>query len=90
MKTDNSRNDDVSIKLATYMERLDNYIQTQTNLNESICKNLENIEEELAEVYSWRNKIYGMRTGIVALGILVLHTSAVMGSFAAMLHWWDN
>ena len=52
MKTDNSRNDDVSIKLATYMERLDNYIQTQTNLNESICKNLENIEEELAEVIS--------------------------------------
>ena len=82
--------DDVNVKLAIYMERLDNYIQSQTALNESICRNLENLEEDLAEVRTWRSKMYGMKTGAIALGLLILHTSAVMGSFAALLRWWDK
>ena len=82
--------DDVNVKLAIYMERLDNYIQSQTALNESICRNLANIEEDLAEVRTWRSKMYGRKTGAIALGLLILHTSAVMGSFAALLRWWDK
>ena len=85
-----STDDDVNVKLAIYMERLDNYIQSQTALNESICKNLENLEEDLAEVRTWRSKMYGIKTGAIALGLLILHTSAVMGSFAAILRWWDK
>ena len=82
--------EDVNVKLAIYMERLDNYIQSQTALNESICRNLENLEEDLAEVRTWRSKMYGMKTGAIALGLLILHTSSVMGSFAAILRWWDK
>ena len=82
--------EDVNVKLAIYMERLDNYIQSQTALNESICRNLDNIEEDLAEVRTWRSKMYGAKTGAIALGLLILHTSAVMGSFAALLRWWDK
>ena len=85
-----SIDEDVSIKLAIYMERLDNYIQSQTALNASICRNLENIETDIIEVQGWRSKIYGIKTGVVALALLVLHTSAVMGSFVVILRWWDK
>ena len=85
-----SIDDDVNVKLAIYMERLDNYIQSQTALNEYICRNLENIQEDLQDVRTWRSKMYGIKTGAIALGLLVLHTSAVMGSFIAILRWWDK
>ena len=85
-----STDGDVNVKLAIYMERLDNYIQSQTALNESICRNLANIEEDLQDVRTWRTKMYGIKTGAIALGLLVLHTSAVMGSFVAILRWWDK
>jgi len=82
--------EEVNVKLAIYMERLDNYIQSQTALNESICRNLDNIQEDLAEVRTWRSKIYGIKSGMIALALLILHTSAVMGSFIAILRWWDK
>jgi len=85
-----SMDEEVNVKLAIYMERLDNYIQSQTALNESICRNLDNIQEDLAEVRTWRSKIYGIKSGMIALALLILHTSAVMGSFIAILRWWDK
>ena len=47
--------EDVNLKLAIYMERLDNYIQSQTALYASICKNLENLEKDVVEVKGWRS-----------------------------------
>ena len=61
-----SMDEEVNVKLAIYMERLDNYIQSQTALNESICRNLDNIQEDLAEVRTWRSKIYGIKSGMIA------------------------
>jgi len=83
-----SIDEDVSIKLAIYMERLDNYIQSQTALNASICRNLNNLEKDIGEVQGWRSKMYGIKTGVMALALLILHTSAVMGSFVVILRWW--
>jgi hypothetical protein len=34
--------------------------------------------------------MYGIKTGMMALALLVLHTSAVMGSFVVILRWWDK
>jgi len=85
-----SIDEDVNVKLAIYMERLDNYIQSQTALNASLCRNLENLEKAVGEVQGWRSKMYGIKTGMMALALLVLHTSAVMGSFVVILRWWDK
>jgi hypothetical protein len=82
--------DDVNVKLAIYMERLDNYIQSQNALNESICRNLDVLESDLVEVRTWRSRMYGVKTGAIAIGLLLLHTSAVMGGFVAILRWWDK
>ena len=78
------------INLAVYMERLDSYIQGQTALNNSLCKNLERVNDELKDMNLWRHKVYGAKTFMVALGILILHTSAVMGSFVVLMKFLDN
>ena len=85
----NSRTTDTDINLAIYMERLDAYIQGQTALNNSLCENLERVNDELRDINMWRHKVYGAKTFMVALGILILHTSAVMGSFVALMKYMD-
>ena len=75
------------VQLAVYMERLDSYIQSQTNLNTILCKRLEEIDERMDDVRIWRSKIYGARTALIAVGLLVVHTTAVMGGFLAVIKW---
>ena len=79
--------DESGIKLAVYMERLDSYIQSQTDLNATLCRRLEAIDERLDDVRIWRSKIYGARTSLIAVGLLVVHTTAVMGGFLALIKW---
>ena len=75
------------INLAIYMERLDAYIESQTALNKTLCAGLEKIDERLDDVQYWRSKIYGARTALVTVGILVVHTTAVMAGFLALIKW---
>ena len=78
------------INLAVYMERLDSYIESQTTLNDTLCSNLEKVNGELADINMWRQKIYGGKTILVALGVLVFHTSAIMGSFVALINFMNK
>ena len=77
----------VQIDLARYMERLDSYIEGQTELNRNLCSRLEALDERLDDVQLWRTKIYGAKTALSAVGILFVHTMAVMGGFLALVKW---
>ena len=68
------------------MERLDSYISSQNALNENLSKNLEKVETKVDDISQWRSKMYGMKSILLAIGILIVHTSAVMGSFVAIIH----
>ena len=83
-------NNDTKINLAVYMERLDAYIESQTALNNNLCTSLERMNKELHDINLWRSKMYGAKTFAIALGILILHTSAVMGSFIALINFMDK
>ena len=72
------------INLAVYMERLDAYIASQTALNNTLVDSLERVQIQISEFDNWRNRMYGAKTIVIALGVLVLHTSAVMGGFIAL------
>ena len=85
-----AKDSDTNIKLAVYMERLDGYISSQTALNESLCKRMEVLDEQLKELSFWRTKIYGAKTALVAAGILIVHTAAIMGSFVALITWFNR
>ena len=84
------KNVSTEINLAVYMERLDSYIESQTTLNDTLCFNLEKVNGELADINMWRQKIYGGKTILVALGLLVFHTSAIMGSFVALINFMNK
>ena len=74
------------VNLAVYMERLDAYIESQTALNNTISENMDRLQSQLSIIDDWRNRMYGARSILIALGLLVVHTSAIMGGFAALLN----
>lgn len=78
------------VNLAVYMERLDAYIESQTVLNNTVVERLEQINSEISELNNWRSRVYGAKTIMGAIGLLVLHTSAVMGSFAVLLNFMNK
>ena len=78
-------NKDTQVNLAVYMERLDSYISSQNALNENLSKNLDQVETKIDDISQWRSKMYGAKSILTALGILVVHTTAIMGSFLAII-----
>ena len=81
---------DLTVKLAVYMERLDSYIESQTRLNESICNRYEKIDEELDEIKHWRTKLYGAKSASVVLGAIFVHSAVVLGSLIGIMTWFSN
>ena len=78
------------INFAVYMERLDSYIETQASLNNTLCASLEKVNDELDDIKMWRSQIYGAKAIAIAIGLLILHTSAVMGSFVALINYMNK
>ena len=68
------------------MERLDSYISSQTALTEKLSDNIEKVETKVDDISQWRNKMYGMKSILLAIGVLIVHTSAIMGSFVAIIN----
>ena len=77
---------EVVVNLATYMERLDAYIESQTVLNQTLSERIEKVQDEIDDVRLWKSKVVGMKTGLMAVGLLILHTSAIMASFIGIIH----
>ncbi len=81
-----SNNQELPIKMAVYMERLDAYIESQTVLNQTLSERIEKVQDEIDDVRLWKSKVVGMKTGLMAVGLLILHTSAIMASFIGIIH----
>ena len=78
------------INLAVYMERLDAYIASQTALNNTLCEGLAKVQTQMNEMDYWRHRMYGAKTIVIELGVLILHTSAIMGGFLALINFMDR
>ena len=81
----NKRRSPNEIDLAVYMERLDTYIITQNNLNETLCKSLDRMNSELDDLRTWRIKIYGAKAVMLFTGILFAHAAVVLGAVAGLI-----
>ena len=79
--------EDLDVKLAVYMERLDSYIDSQTKLNEQLCSKLESLDSNIDEIYEWKSKLTGMKSAYLGVGLLFIHTIAVMGGLTALFKW---
>ena len=82
--------DDLDVKLAVYMERLDSYIESQTRLTETLCARFEEIGDELDELKHWRTKLYGVKSAFVIISVVAMHTGMVLGSLFAMMNWFSK
>jgi hypothetical protein len=83
----NKNTSNTEVDLAVYMERLDSYIASQTALNDTLKVNLDSLNFRLEEISDWRHRVYGAKTVMMAIGVLIVHTSAVMGSLFALINW---
>ena len=80
----------LDVKLATYTERLDRYIETQEALSDRLVSSIETLSTDVKTLQSWRNRVYGAKTGLVAVGLLVTHTVLVLGTMTALVGWTNN
>ncbi len=75
----------MSVDLAVYMERLDTYIDTQSRLNETLCRGMDKVNNELDEIKHWRTKFYGAKSLAIFAGILFAHAAVVMGTVIGLV-----
>ena len=78
------------VKLAIYTERLDRYIETQESLNKRLVDSIEQLNTNVNTLQGWRSRMYGAKTGLIAVGLLVTHTVVVLGSLVALVAWTNN
>lgn len=78
------------VKLAIYTERLDRYIENQEALNNRLVGSIEKLNTNVETLQGWRSRVYGVKTGLIAVGILITHTVVVLGSLVALVGWTNN
>ena len=81
---------ELDVKLAVYMERLDSYIESQTRLNETLCARFEEISDELDEIKHWRTRMYGAKSAIFIMGVVFVHSAIVLGSLIGIMNWFST
>ena len=81
---------DLDVKLAVYMERLDSYIESQTRLNDTLCARFEEMGDELDEIKHWRTKLYGAKSASIIMGAIFIHSTIVLGSLIGIMTWFSN
>ena len=80
--------DSTDVKLAVYAERLDRYIETQAALNASLVSSYNSIQGDVEDIQEWRSKMYGMKTGLIAVGFLIVHLVVIVGALTGIN--WNN
>ena len=80
----------IEVNLAVYTERLDRYIEGQTQINATICNSLEKLNDELDEIKHWRTRMYGAKTALFVVGVICVHSAVVLGSLIGIMNWFST
>ena len=83
-------NDALDVKVAVYMERLDTYIETSTELNRTLVTGLERVTNELDELKHWRTRFYGAKTLFMMLFAMFAHAGVVLAAVVGILNWYSK
>ena len=82
--------EDLDVKVAVYMERLDAYIETSTELNRTLTEGLARVNNELDELKQWRTKFYGAKTISMMLFAMFAHAGVVLAAVVGILNWYSK
>jgi len=80
--------EDLEVKVAVYMERLDTYIETSTELNKTLVAGLEKVNTELDELKHWRTRFYGAKTLVMMMLAMFAHAGVVLAAVVGILNWY--
>ena len=80
--------DELEVKVAVYMERLDTYIETSTELNRTLVAGLERVNTELDELKHWRTRFYGAKTLVMMMLAMFAHAGVVLAAVVGILNWY--
>ena len=82
--------EDLDVKVAVYMERLDAYIETSTELNRTLTEGLARVNNELDYLKQWRTKFYGAKTLSMMLFAMFAHAGVVLAAVVGILNWYSK
>lgn len=82
--------EELEVKVAVYMERLDAYIETSTELNRTLVTGLERVNNELDELKHWRTKFYGAKTLVMMMLAMFAHAGVVLAAVIGILNWYSK
>ena len=82
--------DELEVKVAVYMERLDTYIDTSTELNRTLVEGLARINYDLDELKHWRTKFYGAKTLVMMMLAMFAHAGVVLAAVVGILNWYSK
>ena len=82
--------EDLDVKVAVYMERLDAYIETSTELNRTLTEGLARVNNELDELKQWRTKFYGAKTLSMMLFAMFAHAGVVLAAVVCIFNWYSK
>ena len=80
----------IEVNLAVYTERLDRYIEGQTQLNTTICNSLEKFNDELDEIKHWRTRMYGAKSAFLFMSVIFVHSAVVLGALIGIMRWFST
>ena len=80
----------MEVNLAVYTERLDRYIDGQTQLNTTISHSLEKLNDDLDEIKHWRTRMYGAKSALFVMGVIFVHSAIVLGSLIGIMNWFST
>ena len=82
--------DELEVKVAVYMERLDTYIETSTELNRTLTEGLARVNNELDELKHWRTRFYGAKTLVMMMLAMFAHAGVVLAAVIGILNWYSK
>ena len=82
--------EELEVKVAVYMERLDTYIETSTELNRTLVAGIERVNDELDELKHWRTQFYGAKTLLMMLLAMFAHAGVVLAAVVGILNWYSK
>lgn len=69
----------VSVSIARYMERLDNFIESQNQMNKQLISMNEDLSKKVEGLAEWRDKISGGKILLGGIIFLIVNAAVIWG-----------
>ena len=80
-------NDDLVVNVAVYMDRLDTYIRTSAELNQTLSEGLAKVNNDIDDLKEWKSKFYGAKALTMMMIAMFAHAGIILASVLGIVNW---